>query len=117
MNDFLAQSGLQAAARSAFADLILGLFAGLLALTGAGFLLLTGFFALTPELGPTGAAGLIGAGLFSLAALAWLILRSRHLRPVAKPLPPPVSEPVADPAVMAVFVLGFVLARRMLRQR
>ena len=127
MRDFLAQSGLKAAARSVLVDVILGLCAAGLILIGSGFLLLTGYGALTRELGPLWAAGLMAAGMFVLAAVILIILRSRHQNPAAVPTatvrttasvplttPPPAA---ADPAVMAVFVLGFVLARHFLPPR
>ena len=119
MNDFLAQSGLKAAVRSVLTDLILGLCAASLALIGAGFLLLTGYAALTRELGPVWAAGLMGAGVLLLAGLVLLILRSRHpaARAQVQPIAAPPQPAVGDPAVMAVFVLGFVLARHLLPAR
>lgn len=119
MNDFLAQSGLKAAVRSVLTDLIFGLCAAGLALIGAGFLLLTGYAALARELGPVWAAGLLAACMFLLAALTLLILRSRHPAAAAnvQPTAPPPQPAVGDPAVMAVFVLGFVLARHLLPPR
>ena len=117
MSEFLVQSGLKAAVRSALTDLILGLCAAGLALIGAGFLLLTGYGALARELGPVWAAGLIAAGLFIMAAVILLILQARHPRPTAKVQPTAPPPIVADPAVMAVFVLGFVLSRHFLEPR
>lgn len=120
MSDLLAGSGLRAAARSVFADLILGLCAAGLALTGAGFLLLAGYWALSRELGAIQAAGITAAGLFALAAVIALILRARHQPgPVAplQALPEQPPQAVGDPAVMAVFVAGFVLARHFLQRR
>ena len=116
----MAGSGLKAAAKSVFADLILALCAAGLALTGAGFLLLTGFWALSRELGAIEAAGLTAAGLFVLAAVMALILRARHQPGRAKPVPALPEVPpqaVGDPAVMAVFVLSFVVARHFLQRR
>lgn len=120
----MAGSGLKAAARVAIADLMLGLCAAGLALIGAGFLLLTGFWALSRELGPIQAAGLTGLGLFMLAAVVLLIRRARRMQPapIAAAIRQPVlTEPpgaaVSDPAVMAVFVLGFVLSRHFLQRR
>lgn len=106
--------------RSVLADLILGLCAAILALTGAGFLLLTGYWALARALGSVPAAGLIGAGLLVLAALLLLISRERRLHRKALPRSAPVAAPVpttGDPAIIAVFVLGFVLSRRFLQPR
>lgn len=120
----MAGSGLKAAARVAFADLMLGFCAAGLALIGAGFLLLTGFWALSREIGPVQAAGLTAAGLFLLAAIVLLIRRSRRMRPrpIAQSIRQPVlaespAPAVADPAIMAVFVLSFVLSRHFLQRR
>lgn len=107
---------------------MLGLCAVGLALIGAGFLLLCGFWALSRELGPIPAAGLTALGLFMLAAVILLIRRARRMRPVpiAAPNAASVRQPVqadppapavSDPAVMAVFVLGFVLSRHFLQRR
>lgn len=116
----MAASGLEAKARSALTDLILGLCAATLALIGAGFLLLTGYWALARELGSIEAAGIIGAVFFVLAAAVVFILRERHMRvpSLPKSAPVPAPEPVVgDPAVMAVFVLGFMLSRHFLQRR
>jgi hypothetical protein len=116
----LAASGFRAKARAALTDVILGLCAATLALIGAGFLLLTGYWALARELGAIPAAGLIGLGLLFLAAIVLFILRERHIPAKPVPQPAPLTDPepaVGDPAVIGVFVLGFVLARHFMQRR
>jgi hypothetical protein len=93
--------------------------AGLIALLGAGFLVLAGFLGLRVLLGPGWAAFSMGAALLALAGAVLLLARSA--RPSATPnaLPPPPSpaetpppQPV-DAASMAVFMAAFLVGRRL----
>ena len=83
----------------------------LVAVLGAGFLLLAGFVALRHAFGMVPAALIMGTSLLLLAA-ALVLAASNQVRP-APPLPdppPPTAKP-ADPATMAAFTTAFVLGR------
>ena len=78
----------------------------LVAVLGAGFLLLAGFVALRHAFGMVPAALIMGTSLLLLAA-ALVLAASNQVRPAP---PPPTAKP-ADPATMAAFTTAFVLGR------
>lgn len=120
-------SALREQARAAVGQMVLALLAGLAGLAGAVFLLVAAYLSLARVVGRPEAAGMIGVGLVLAALVIVLVLRSRQgLRrhtPTprsalqgAAPLKSDALPVPADPALFAVFVVGFVLARRYLRR-
>jgi hypothetical protein len=92
----------------------------LIAALGAGFLILAAYLGLRLLLGPVLAALVLGAVLLAVSAGIGLTLRARS--PRTRPLPladlrqrRPATEPPtpADAATMAVFMLAFLIGRRL----
>jgi uncharacterized membrane protein YfcA len=100
--------------RAGFARLGLVAAALVLALTGAGFLLMAAQGALAHLIGTPAASAVIGA---VLVALSMLMLRLSRHKP-AQPAPSaPLPGPSPPPAIGAAFLAGFLLARRMSRRQ
>jgi hypothetical protein len=106
-------------ARFAVADLLLVTGAALSGGAGAGFLVFAAHDVLTKTIGPQASASLLGVLLVLTSAFAWLMLLRRYRtlngdRSNAVQYP---SGPPVDPGVFAMFLIGFVLARRILGSR
>ncbi|MCX7288038.1 MAG: phage holin family protein [Rhodobacterales bacterium] len=92
----------------------------LIATFGAGFLLLAAFLALRLPLGSMLAALVMGAALLVVSAVLVLAVRTKAQK--ARPMPladprqrPPSATPptAADAAAMAVFMVAFLIGRRL----
>ncbi len=101
-------------ARSAVVDMGLVIGAVFFGVVGAGVLGLAGYGVLARAVGPLASAGLWGAVLVLLSVVTGLVLRSRQ-RQSAQALTPALVP--ADPGAFAIFLIGFVLARRILARR
>jgi hypothetical protein len=108
------------ATRAALRHAALVGFALLIAALGAGFLILAAYLGLRFLLGPVLAALVLGTVLLAVSAGLGLTLRARS--PRARPLPladlrqgrPATAPPTpADAATMAVFMLAFLIGRRL----
>lgn len=111
---FLARGAGDAARAALWRAAMIG-FALLIAASGAGFLILAAYLALRRPLGPELAALALGVALLAVSAGLFLSVRAKVPRTGQTPLAEPRKNQATteDAATMAVFMVAFLIGRRL----